>query len=156
MNNQEKKINLLDLPDIIIIKIVNYITNSDLESIKLGRKFSNNLKQGTIVGLNGEIGSGKTTFIKGILEGLNYKHDVTSPTFTLINEYDADLKVIHIDFYREENIERWKNMGFEEILYNNDVILIEWSNLIPDLLPKDILILNFKHIKENKRKIYLK
>ena len=77
---------------------------------------------------------------------------MTSPTFTLINEYFAELKVIHIDFYREENIMRWRNLGFEEIINNNDIVLIEWSNLIPELLPKDIKIIVFEHIEENKRK----
>ena len=101
------------------------------------------------------LGSGKTTFIKGILKGLNYKLDVTSPTFSLVNEYDADLKVIHIDFYREPNIKRWKDIGFEEIIYNNDIILIEWSNLIPEILPEEIKIFTFFHLDINKRKINL-
>ena len=139
-----------------MIKQFNHISNSTEESIKLGKIFSEDLLSGDIVGLNGSLGSGKTTFVKGILEGLNYKGDVTSPTFTLINEYEADLKVIHVDFYRETNIERWKNIGFEETIYNNDIVLIEWSNLLPDLFSDDINYLFFEHIKINSRKIYLK
>jgi len=133
-----------------------YITNSSDESVKLGKNISKFLRSGDIIGLNGDLGSGKTTFIKGILQGLNYKENVTSPTFTLINEYFAKLKVIHIDFYREENMMRWKNLGFEEIINNNDIVLIEWSNLIPELLPNDIKIIVFEHIEENKRRIFLK
>ena len=139
-----------------MINEFSYITNGAEESIKLGKKFSKLLKSGDVIGLNGDLGAGKTTFIKGILQGFNYEENVTSPTFTLINEYYADLKVIHIDFYREENIMRWKNLGFEEIVNNNDIILIEWSNLIPELLPADIKIIFFEHIQENKRKIFLK
>ena len=139
-----------------MINEFSYITNGAEESIKLGKKFSKLLKSGDVIGLNGDLGAGKTTFIKGILQGFNYEENVTSPTFTLINEYYADLKVIHIDFYREENIMRWKNLGFEEIVNNNDIILIEWSNLIPELLPADIKIIFFENIKENKRKIFLK
>jgi len=139
-----------------MINEFSYITNGAEESIKLGKKFSKLLKSGDVIGLNGDLGAGKTTFIKGILQGFNYEENVTSPTFTLINEYYADLKVIHIDFYREENIMRWKNLGFEEIINNNDIILIEWSNLIPELLPADIKIIFFEHIQENKRKIFLK
>ena len=138
-----------------MIDKIKYISNSPEDTMSLGRKISKSLEPGEIIGLNGNLGSGKTTFIKGILKGLNYKSDVTSPTFSLVNEYDADLKVIHIDFYREPNIKRWKDIGFEEIIYNNDIILIEWSNLIPEILPEEIKIFTFFHLDINKRKINL-
>ena len=77
------------------------ILNSSQDCEKLGRYISQKIRRGDVISLEGELGSGKTTFVKGILKGLNYTHDVTSPTFTLVNEYDADIKVIHIDFYRE-------------------------------------------------------
>ena len=130
-----------------------YISENENATIRLGVMFSKQLKQGDVIGFNGDLGTGKTTFIKGVLLGLNYKEIVTSPTFTLINEYDAIYKILHIDFYREKNIQRWKNIGFEEIINNDNIVLIEWSNLIPDLLPKKINILNFTHIEKNKRKI---
>jgi len=130
-----------------------YISENENATIQLGIMFSKQLKQGDVIGFNGDLGTGKTTFIKGVLLGLNYKEIVTSPTFTLINEYDAIYKILHIDFYREKNIQRWKNIGFEEIINNDNIVLIEWSNLIPDLLPKKINILNFTHIEKNKRKI---
>jgi len=139
-----------------MINKFNYISRSTSDSMNFGKKFSSYLKRGDVIGLNGDLGSGKTTFTKGVLEGLNYKGDVTSPTFTLINEYDADMKVIHIDFYRDDNIQRWQNLGFYEILNNNDIILIEWSNLIQQLLPSNIYLLHFEHISKNERKIYLK
>ena len=91
------------------------IINSAAECELLGFNISKKLKSGHVISLEGDLGSGKTTFVKGILKGLNYKYDVTSPTFTLINEYHADLKVIHIDFYREGNIERWREIGIDEI-----------------------------------------
>ena len=130
-----------------------YISENENATIQLGVMFSKQLKQGDVIGFNGDLGTGKTTFIKGVLLGLNYKEIVTSPTFTLINEYDAIYKILHIDFYREKNIQRWKNIGFEEIINNDNIVLIEWSNLIPELLPKKINILNFTHIEKNKRKI---
>ena len=134
----------------------NYITSSPEESIKLGENFAKHLQKGDIVGLDGDLGTGKTTFVKGILKGLNCTENVTSPTFTLINEYSANMNVMHVDFYREENIERWKIMGFEEMMYKSDLVFIEWANLIPGLLPEDIFIMAFEHIDINKRKIYLK
>ena len=92
---------------------MNEIISTPRDCINLGRKISNKLKPGDIISLEGNLGAGKTTFVKGILKGLNYKYDVTSPTFTLINEYHADIKVIHIDFYRESSSERWKVIGLD-------------------------------------------
>ena len=100
------------------------------------------------------MGSGKTTFVKGILKGLNYKYDVTSPTFTLINEYNADLKVIHIDFYRENDTQRWKEIGINEYFHSNNLVLIEWGNMIDEILPDNVIRIYFEHITLNKRKIY--
>ncbi len=139
-----------------MLKRFEFISSDAQATVDLGKNFSKELKPGDVIGLNGNLGSGKTTFIKGVLEGLNYKDNVTSPTFTLINEYDANYKVLHVDFYRDNNLTRWKNIGFEEMINNGDIILIEWSNLIPELLPDDIYNLDFKHINFNKRKISLK
>ena len=139
-----------------MLKKFEFISSDIQATVDLGKNFSKELKPGDVIGLNGNLGSGKTTFIKGVLEGLNYKDNVTSPTFTLINEYDANYKVLHVDFYRDNNLTRWKNIGFEEMINNGDIILIEWSNLIPELLPDDIYNLDFKHINFNKRKISLK
>ena len=106
-----------------------------------------------VISLEGDLGAGKTTFVQGLLKGFNYKNDVTSPTFTLINEYNADFKVIHIDFYREPNINRWKHLGLHEFMNNHHIILIEWGNLIPELLPEDTIHIFFEHVDNNKRKI---
>ena len=134
---------------------IDLITHSSDETMNLGLEISKKIKTGDIFGFNGNLGTGKTTFIKGLLIGLGYEGDVTSPTFSLINEYDARLKVIHVDFYREPNIKRWKDIGFEEMLYQNDLVLIEWANLIPDILPEETKIFLFEHVSINKRKIKL-
>ena len=94
--------------------MIDIIVKTPEECMDIGEKISSKLKPGDILSLEGELGAGKTTFVKGILKGLNYTHDVTSPTFTLVNEYDADIKVIHIDFYRENNVARWENIGLNE------------------------------------------
>jgi len=73
------------------------LTENYTETEDLGYKFSSKISPGDVIALNGNLGSGKTTFVKGVLKGLNYKHEVTSPTYTLINEYNADFKIIHID-----------------------------------------------------------
>ena len=130
------------------------ITNNEKECKLLGFSIANKLKQGDVVSLEGDLGAGKTTFIQGVLEGLNYQYDVTSPTFTLINEYNADLKVIHIDFYRENDIQRWKEIGINEYLYSDNLVLIEWGNMISKILPDNVIRIYFEHIALNKRKIY--
>ena len=132
------------------------LTLNPEETIELGKQLSNYLQGGDVLAMVGELASGKTTFIKGILKGLNYKNYVTSPTFTLINEYEADFKVIHIDFYRENKAERWKLIGLDDYLGSNEnITIIEWGNLHSQLLPKDIITINFEHIDEQKRKIIL-
>ena len=134
----------------------NKIVESPEECINLGVEFSKFISNGDIIILEGELGSGKTTFVKGVLKGLNYASEVTSPTFTLINEYHADKKIIHIDFYRETKAERWKLIGLNDYLGSNEnITIIEWGNLHSQLLPKDIITINFEHIDEQKRKIIL-
>ena len=130
------------------------IINNEEECELLGIAIANKLNQGDVVSLEGDLGSGKTTFVKGILKGLNYKYDVTSPTFTLINEYNADLKVIHIDFYRENDTQRWKEIGINEYFYSNNLVLIEWGNMIDEILPDNVIRIYFEHITLNKRKVY--
>jgi len=134
--------------------MIDIIVNTPQECMELGEKISSQIKPGDIISLEGELGAGKTTFVKGILKGLNYKYDVTSPTFTLINEYDADIKVIHIDFYRETNSKRWEVIGLDEYLYSNNIIILEWGNIVKDILPNDMITITFDHIEINKRKIY--
>ena len=130
------------------------IINNEKECKLLGFAIANKLNQGDVVSLEGDLGSGKTTFVKGILKGLNYKYNVTSPTFTLINEYNADLKVIHIDFYRENDTQRWKEIGINEYFHSNNLVLIEWGNMIDEILPDNVIRIYFEHITLNKRKIY--
>ena len=135
---------------------IEFISKNYEDTFDLGSKISNKLKAGDVIGLIGNLASGKTCFVKGILNGLGYKHNVTSPTFTLINEYNAKIKVIHIDFYRETNIERWKNIGLHDVLNEDAIIIIEWADLLLDLLPKNILKIYFNHISKDCRKIYTK
>ncbi len=131
------------------------LTQSAEETIALGGSLSNLIKFGHVISLNGELASGKTTFMKGVLKGLNYKDDVTSPTFTLVNEYESTPKIIHIDCYRESNLKRWIGLGIHEYLEGNSIVFIEWAELIQPLLPEKIIEIKFSHISENKRKIKL-
>ena len=132
------------------------ITNSPEETVMLGHEFSKFLEKGDVFAFIGELASGKTTFIKGILKGLNYNKTVTSPTFTLVNEYKSDFPIIHIDCYREDKLERWIKLGMNDYLSDENIVLIEWANKINSLLPSNTIYLNFSHQEINKRKISIK
>ena len=129
------------------------IMSSYLDTQKLGEKFAKNINSGDIILLYGELGSGKTTFIKGILKGLKFSGEVTSPTFSLINEYDAIEKVIHIDCYREENIDRWINLGIEDYFNESNIVIIEWPEILETIIPGKSLKIEINHINENTREI---
>ena len=125
------------------------------ETMNLGMNMSHFLEKGDVLSLTGEFASGKTTFVKGILKGFNYEEEVTSPTFTLVNEYNSVFPIIHIDAYREDDLNRWIEIGFRDYLNNENIVIIEWANKISSLLPKDSVKLSFSHAGQNKRNIIL-
>ena len=130
-------------------------TENSEETVRLGKDLSSYIEQGDVLALVGELASGKTTFIQGMLNGLKYTKPVTSPTFTLINEYDAIYPVIHMDCYREENLNRWLQVGFHDYINSENIIIIEWADKISSLLPNDHIQINFIHTGQDKRKIML-
>ena len=128
-------------------------TDSFEETILLAKSLSSKFAPGCIYGFIGDLASGKTTFIKGLLSGLDFNGMVNSPTFTLINEYDAKHKVIHIDCYRENNISRWIQLGLYDYFHPNNIVLIEWPEIIESILPKNIQYIKFENIDTDKRRI---
>ena len=126
------------------------------ETIRLGEDLSSYLERGDVLALVGDLASGKTTFIQGMLRGLKYTKSVTSPTFTLINEYNAMYPVIHIDCYREENLNRWIKVGLYDYTNEENIVIIEWADKISSLLPNDHIQINFTHKGQDKRGITLK
>lgn len=131
------------------------ITNSAEETQKVGREFSARLKPGDVVGLVGELGSGKTTFIQGVAAGLGIKGRVNSPTFIIMREYG---NFCHVDLYRlEEDLKaEMDNLGlFDKISGGTSIVLIEWAERIRNLLPKKTKWVSFKDLGENRRRIKL-
>lgn len=132
-------------------------TNNVNETIKLAENISAFLKKGDVICLTGDLGTGKTHFSKGIAKGLKVSENITSPTFTIINEYrSGTLPLFHFDVYRVNDTNEILDIGFDEYIYGDGVTLIEWANLIEEILPD-----NFLHIKiektaiENERKFTL-
>lgn len=135
-----------------------YISNSVEETEAVGRKFAMSLSSGDTVCLYGELGAGKTVFVKGLMKGLGIEERVTSPTFTLIREYNVNynsiIKIYHIDLYRLENVEQVKNIGILELFNeNNSIVVIEWAEKMDDLLPKKRIDVQIKQIDNNNRDI---
>lgn len=106
------------------------------ETFQLGADFSAQLSAGSIVTFKGELGAGKTTCIKGVCAGLGVQQPVTSPTFTLINEYVGRLPVYHFDFYRIHAKIEVMDLGLSEYFDGDGVCLIEWPEVIKTLLPQ--------------------
>ena len=134
-----------------INNLFNSSTNSDLETQELGIQFSKFIKNGDVITLNGNLGSGKTTFVKGVLIGLGYKDEVTSPTYTLINEYKARYNIIHLDCYREKDMNRWLNIGLIDYFNDQNILFIEWAENIKNILPDNTKKLFFEVIGSNER-----
>jgi len=132
------------------------IFKSSDETIQGGRDFSQSIFPGSVVGLNGDLGAGKTTFVKGLLEGLGYTGNITSPTFTLVNQYDLGSTIYHIDCYRETEMKSWIKLGINEYINPDSIVLIEWYSYIESLLPRDMIKIDFKMISYNSREIIVK
>ena len=131
------------------------VTQDPQETIQLGEHFATFVEKGDVFSFVGELASGKTTFIKGILKGLNFNKPVTSPTFTLVNEYDAKYPVIHIDCYRENELERWIKLGINDYMDEENVVIIEWADKMISLLPINTIQIRFTHKSITSRKIIL-
>lgn len=133
-----------------------YKSNSAKETENIAKAFSKELTPGDVICLNGDLGAGKTAFVQGIAKGLLVDGYVSSPTFTIINCYDGRLPLYHFDVYRIGSSEEMYDIGYEEYIYGNGVSVIEWSEIISDILPEkryEITIKKNLDMHENYREI---
>ena len=129
-------------------------TRSEMETIEIAQNLESEKFPNMIICLNGELGSGKTVFTKGIANALGIKESITSPTFTIIKEYEGELPLYHMDVYRlNGNVE---GTGIEEYFTKGGVVVIEWADTIKDILPEERLDIKFKVVGENTRVLVLK
>ena len=132
------------------------ISKSEKETIIAGKDFAKNLKSGDIIRLEGDLGAGKTHFVKGIASFFKIdENKVSSPTFTLINEYHGDLSLFHFDCYRLKNAQEALEIGTEDYLYGDGISIIEWPSKIEELLPEQVITVEIQHVRENERKIII-
>lgn len=133
------------------------ISKNKEDTRKIGYELGKVLKGGEVICLTGDLGAGKTTFTQALAKGLEVDDYVTSPTFTIINEYNGRLPLYHFDVYRINDIDEMYELGFEEYFYSNGVTVIEWANIIEDILPKDRIDIEIRRTnKENEREIIIK
>lgn len=132
-----------------------YYSSSDEETIKLGQRLGAALKEGDAVALVGELGSGKTYFTKGVGLGLGIPTDViiTSPSFSLVNEYEGRHTFFHMDGYRLESLSDFLAAGLDEYLYQEAVVVLEWADRWPEILPDWNIKVEVAIVDEQSRKI---
>jgi tRNA threonylcarbamoyladenosine biosynthesis protein TsaE len=137
--------------------VATFISNSPDETEGFGRRFAENLKPGDVLALTGDLGSGKTQFVKGLAAGLGAATAATSPTFTLIHEYAGGrLPIYHFDFFRVEDRQSAERLGLDDYFFGDGVSVIEWADRFRDLIPETARWISFETKSEAQRAITAK
>lgn len=126
-----------------------FISQNPKETIQLGKKLGSLLQESDLIALNGDLGSGKTLLIQGIVSGLKCKNQVLSPSFSLIKEYSGRKPIYHFDLYRLTRPEEIEELGYEEYFYGKGITLIEWANKIEKYLPESFLSIKISMNEKN-------
>jgi len=127
-----------------------YESSSSNDTFAFAEKLGTQAQPGQVYCLSGELGVGKTVFAKGFAKGLGVTVDVTSPTFCIVNEYNGRIPFYHYDVYRIESISEMENIGYEEYFYGRGVCLVEWAELVKEILPNDAIFIKIeKDMSEN-------
>ena len=137
-----------------MVKVLKIVSHSESETQALGQKLSAMLREPNVVVLTGDLGAGKTVFVKGLAEGLGVKNEkVLSPTFSFVHEYHGNSKLYHFDLYRMSNLSELREIGWEDYLERDGLVVIEWGEKAESLLPEKYYLVNFEILNENEREI---
>lgn len=129
-----------------------YISNNENDTMNLAKKLASSLKHGDLIVLSGDLGSGKTKFTEGFLSYFGLEKEISSPTFTIVNEYQkGNINIYHFDVYRLSSSDEFYTIGGEQY-FENGICLIEWGEQIQDVLPKEYLHITFERDLENESK----
>lgn len=121
--------------------------------MSIGKELANRLSPGSIVALSGPLGAGKTTMIKGIAQGLGVTESVTSPSFTILTDYEGRLPLYHLDLYRINSAAEFEYLGTDDFIYGEGVTVIEWAEKAEEFLPEEKVIVNIELTEDNERRI---
>jgi tRNA threonylcarbamoyladenosine biosynthesis protein TsaE len=137
--------------------VATFISNSPAETEAIGRQLAERIDVGAVLALKGELGSGKTLFVKGLVAGLGSSADVTSPTFTIAHEYRGGrLPVYHFDFFRLEDSQSLARLGLDDYFFGDGLSVIEWADRFPEFIPEHARRILFEIKSETQRAIIFK
>jgi tRNA threonylcarbamoyladenosine biosynthesis protein TsaE len=139
---------------IVSCAVATFISNSAAETEAIGRRFADELGPGAVVALQGDLGAGKTQFVKGVVAGLGARVAVTSPTFTIVHEYSGGrVPVYHFDFFRIEHRARLTGIGLDDYFFGAGVSLVEWADRFRDLIPPEARWVCFESESAERRRL---
>lgn len=131
------------------------VIKNEYETRKFGKELGLKAEPGTVIALVGDLGTGKTTLTKAIAEGVGVKDVITSPTFNIVKQYDSGrLPLYHFDVYRIGDVDEMYELGYEEYFYGNGVCVIEWADIIEELIPEDALLIEIEYGEKEGERIY--
>ena len=130
-----------------------YITHSEQETERLGAKFAEKLPGGTVVAMYGDLGAGKTAFVRGMAKGMGLDCRVSSPTFTIVNEYLGSRELIHFDMYRLNSADELYDIGWEDYLNRGAVCAVEWSEKVTDAFTGEEYTVRIEKLNDVSRRI---
>ena len=119
-----------------------YVTNSPAETEALGQRLAETLQPGDVIAYTGDLGAGKTAFTRGLARGLGITERITSPTFTIVNEYSGTIPLFHFDMYRLGGEDELFDIGWDDYLARNGVCAVEWSEQAAGALPEDAILVD--------------
>jgi len=134
--------------------VATFTSNSPAETEAIGRRLAEDVGAGSVLALTGDLGSGKTVFVKGLVVGLGSSADVTSPTFTILHEYRGGrVTVYHFDFFRLEDRQSVARLGLDDYFFGDGVSVIEWADRFPEFIPEQARWILFEIKSQNQRAI---
>jgi len=129
------------------------ITKSEIETVSEGERLGRSLKPGAVVALYGDLGAGKTAFTRGLAAGLGISMCVSSPTFTIVNEYPGEIPLFHFDMYRLESENELFDIGWDDYLDRNGVCAVEWSEKVPGAFSPDCVSVKIENLGGDSRRL---
>ncbi len=130
-----------------------FFTKNELETEELGTKLAQSLDGGAVIAMYGDLGAGKTAFVRGMARGMGLECRVSSPTFTIVNEYLGERELIHFDMYRLSSADELFDIGWEDYISRGAVCAVEWSENVEDAFYGDEIKVTIEKISDNERKV---